>query len=130
MEILGNPVVYFEIPVTNMERAMHFYHTVFGFEFELDRSIEDNEMAYFPFKEDKSGISGALAKGEIYVPTRNGVLIYFMTLDIDRTLERSTASGATILFPKTSNDGTYYVAEIEDTEGNRIGLHMQNHLIN
>lgn len=34
-------------------------------------------MALFPFSDEKSGISGALAKGEIYKPTKNGVVIDF-----------------------------------------------------
>ena len=30
----SNPVSYFEIPVTDIERAMKFYQVVFSFEFE------------------------------------------------------------------------------------------------
>ncbi|MCC9071073.1 VOC family protein [Flavobacterium sp. F-65] len=125
MKNKSNPVVYFEIPVNDMERAVQFYSAVFNFEFERD-VIHDNEMAFFPLSEDNSGISGALAKGEIYKPTINGTLIYFKTEDIDATLNLALKNGAEVLFPITSNGEFGSVAEFKDCEGNRIALHMAN----
>ncbi|MEO1050760.1 MAG: VOC family protein [Bacteroidota bacterium] len=118
-----NPAVYFEIPVTDLERAVQFYKNVFNFEFERE-VIDDNEMALFPFVASGKGISGALAKGEIYKPTKDGVLIYFFTDNIDQTLKRVLKSGGRILYPKTSNGDLGFVAEFEDSEGNRIALHQ------
>lgn len=116
----SNPVVYFEIPVTEIDRAIKFYTAVFGFEFDKE-NIDNNEMALFPFADENLGISGALAKGEIYKPTKDGVLIYFKTENIDETLKLATANSGQILYPKTDN-GIGYVAEFEDSEGNRIAL--------
>jgi predicted enzyme related to lactoylglutathione lyase len=116
-----NPVVYFEIPVTNMDRAVKFHKNVFKFSFKKE-IIDQNEMALFPFSDNKYGISGALAKGEIYKPTKNGVLIYFKTENINQTLKLAVDNGGQVLYPKTLNDGVGYVAEFEDSEGNRIGL--------
>lgn len=118
-----NPVVYFEIPVTDMERAIRFYTAVFGFTFEKD-VIDNNDMAFFPFSVNGRGISGALAKGEIYRPTVDGILIYFNTTDIAETLRLAELQNAEILFPKTSNGEWGFVAEFRDSEGNRIGLHQ------
>jgi len=115
-----NPVVYFEIPVRDINRAIKFYKTIFNFNFNKE-NIDNNEMALFPFVEKNSGISGALAKGEIYKPTKDGVVIYFNTEDIDKTLKLVTLNGGQILYPKTDN-GIGFVAEFEDTEGNRIAL--------
>jgi predicted enzyme related to lactoylglutathione lyase len=117
-----NPVVYFEIPVVDMDRATRFYANVFNFTFDTT-IIDNNAMALFPFTEKETGISGALAKGEIYQPTKNGVLIYFNTGNIDKTLTLAITNGAKILYPKTDN-GVGIVAEFEDTEGNRIGLYQ------
>ncbi len=122
MDKTNNPVVYFEIPVTDMERALDFYRSVFGFAFE-QQHIDGNEMALFPISEADHGISGALAKGEIYRPTTNGVLVYFNTEDIDRTLILATQHGGTVLYPKTDNGDLGFVAEFQDSEGNRIALH-------
>lgn len=116
----SNPVIYFEIPVRDMDRAITFYKAVFNFNFAKD-NIDNNEMALFPFEQEDSGISGALAKGEIYKPTKDGVLIYFKTENIDETLRLATINGGQVLYPKTDN-GIGFVAEFEDTEGNRIAL--------
>lgn len=116
----SNPVVYFEIPVNDIDQAIKFYKTVFRLEFDKE-TIDNNEMALFPFTEKYSGISGALAKGEIYKPTKNGILIYFMTEKIDETLKLAAENGGQILYPKTDNE-IGFVAEFEDIEGNRIGL--------
>jgi hypothetical protein len=118
----SNPVVYFEIPVDDIDRAIKFYTKVFNFEFDKT-TIDNNEMALFPFADENSGISGALAKGKIYKPTKNGVVVYFMSEEIDKTLKLATLNGGQILYPKTKN-GLGFVAEFEDTEGNRIALYQ------
>ena len=120
----SNPVVYFEIPVIDMDRATKFYSNVFNFKFDTT-IIDNNEMALFPFTQENSGISGALAKGEIYKPTKDGVLIYFNTANMDETLRLANTNGGKILYPKTDN-GIGLVAEFEDTEGNRIALYQSN----
>lgn len=98
---------------------------MFHFEFEKE-NIDNNEMALFPFANENSGISGALAKGKIYKPTKNGVVIYFKTENIDETLKLATSNGGQILYPITNN-GIGLVAELEDTEGNRIALYQTKH---
>ena len=118
----SNPVVYFEKTVINIERATRFYSTVFNFKFDTT-IIDNNEMALFPFTEANSGISGALAKGAIYKPTKDGVLIYFNTANLDETLRLANTNSGKILYPKTDN-GIGLVAEFEDTEGNRIALYQ------
>ncbi len=118
-----NPVVYFEIPVHDLERAEKFYSAVFNFSFEKE-IIDRYEMALFPFEEKNSGITGALAKGDVYKPSKNGVIIYFKTENIDHTLEKAVEHGGTVLYPKKTDEKYgFAVAEFEDSEGNRIALH-------
>jgi uncharacterized protein len=121
---MKNPVGYFEIPVEDLDRATRFYENVFGYEFER-ATVDGNEMAWFPTYEDAPGISGALAKGEIYIPTTKGSLVYFSTDNIDDALSRANSSGGRTLYPKTSIGALGWVAEFEDSEGNRIALHSQ-----
>ncbi len=121
MSTKNNPALYFEIPVLDMKRAMMFYERVFGFDFQLEE-IHGNEMAMLPFEMDGAGITGSLARGEVYQPSLNGTLIYLRTEDIDETLKRAQSAGAKILFPKTKAGEYSYVAEIQDSEGNRIAL--------
>lgn len=125
MSTTSNPVVYFEIPVTDIHRAVQFYKAVLNFDFSLDM-IDGNEMALFPLIENGLGISGALAKGETYKPSLNGTLVYFGSSDIDQTLEKVLQNGGQILYPKTSVGVLGFVAEFEDCEGNRIALYCNS----
>lgn len=117
-----NPAVYFEIPITDMERAIAFYEDVFSFEFEREQ-LDGYDMAFFPLSKDKPGITGALAKGDIYQPSQNGCILYFNTDNIEELLEKVKKLGKSVLYPKSINiDYGFAVAEIEDSEGNRIAL--------
>jgi uncharacterized protein len=117
-----NPLTYFEIPVTDLERAIRFYETVF--DCKLERStIDGNEMAVFPGTPSAPGCIGALAMGPTYKPSMDGARVYFHTDDIDKTLQIVVNSGGKIEYPKTSIGELGSVAEFIDTEGNRIALH-------
>jgi hypothetical protein len=117
-----NPTVYyFEIPVSDLERAITFYSAVFGCELERV-DVDGNQMANFPSSEAGSGASGALAKGDSYIAGTQGVRVYFDTESIDETLANAVAAGAKVLYPKTSIGELGWVAEFEDSEGNCIAL--------
>ena len=111
---------YFEIPVVNMQRAINFYQNLFGIEFERG-SIHDNEMAFFPHENKGIGISGALVKGDVYKPSIDGVFIYLQIDNIDEVLRKAVELGSEILLEKIEADSCF-VAEIKDSEGNRICL--------
>ncbi|HAU4891216.1 TPA: VOC family protein [Aeromonas hydrophila] len=116
-----NIAMHFEIPVTDMARATAFYHRVFGIEFELTQ-IDGNEMALFPLTEGVEGCSGALAKGESYVPSIDGTRIYLAVSEIERVMATAQAAGARLLYPVTKVSEGIKVAEFQDPEGNRIAL--------
>ncbi len=120
-----NAAVYFEIPVRDINRAMDFYERVFGFKFKLEE-IDGYEMAVFPYNDDAYGISGALVKGDVYIPAKEGIIIYFGTDNISNTLELAVNAGGNVLYPVKSVGKHGYVAEFEDSEGNRIALQMSN----
>ena len=117
---MSNIGTYFEIPVKDMIRAIDFYSFVFDCEF-FRETIHGNEMAFFPLNEGK-GVSGALAKGEIYKPSLEGSLIYLSSSDIDSTMKKVKEKGGEELFPKTEVPGLGFSAEFKDSEGNRIAL--------
>lgn len=117
-----NPLTYFEIPVTDLERAVGFYETVFGYKLER-ATIDGNEMAVFPGTPSAPGCIGALAMGPTYKPSMDGARVYFHTDDIDATLKVVVKNGGKIEYPKTSIGELGSVAEFIDTEGNRIALH-------
>ncbi|MBX9884725.1 MAG: VOC family protein [Novosphingobium sp.] len=116
-----NPVVHFEIPVTDMDRAVRFYEAVF--ETKLTRQeVDGYAMAFFPRADGKPGASGALAKGDVYVPSKTGAILYFDVPQIDPVLTRALNAGGKVLYPKKDIGEAGFVAEIEDSEGNRIAL--------
>jgi uncharacterized protein len=117
-----NPVLYFEIPVDDMARAISFYEGLFSVSLERIE-IDGNEMALFPFREGAPGASGALAKGDSYTPGAAGARIYFGVEDIDEVLRCAVAFGGRAHYPVTQVAGIGFVAEFIDTEGNCIALH-------
>ena len=119
--VVTNPVFHFEIPVTDMDRAVAFYQDVLGLELRRE-TVDGYEMAFFPRDDLRPGASGALAKGDVYRPSHDGSILYFDVADIDAVLARATARGSRILYAKKNLGKAGYVAEFEDSEGNRIAL--------
>jgi hypothetical protein len=124
----GNPAVWFEIPVTDMDRAIAFYETVFGYTLQR-QSMPNVDMAWFPMKKDGAGATGTLIKNEeFYMPSKNGTLIYLAAPsgNLSNELERAKAKGAAIVVEKRQISKEYgYMAVIIDSEGNRIALHSE-----
>lgn len=119
-----NPVVYFEIPVLDLDRACHFYSKVFEATFTRD-AVDGYQMALFESSEDSPGATGALVVGDVYIPSHQGCFLYFGVESIDETVARALEQGGSVLYPKKSNGELGFVAEIQDTEGNRIALHEE-----
>ena len=121
-----NSINWFEIPVTDLARARHFYQVAFGIHME-DMNMPDMEMASFPAEMGNGKVSGALVKSEYGKPSMDGVLIYLnANPDMTDILERIESETGRILMPKTLiNPEIGYMAMFVDTEGNRIALHSQ-----
>jgi predicted enzyme related to lactoylglutathione lyase len=119
-----NVVGWFEIPVTDMDRAIKFYESVF--EIKLDRHVFGPlEMAWFPNVENGSGTSGSLVLNKAYTPSDKGVLIYFTArASVTEELARAEKAGGKILLPKSPVSENFgYMGLLIDSEGNRIALH-------
>lgn len=121
MKSSSNPIVYVEIPVTDLDRASRFYEAVF--QLQLEHAVVDGyEQALLPAAEGAPGASGALVKGDVYVPAKTGPIVYFGSEDIGATVQRVVAAGGKLLYPEKQLPGLGSVAEFEDSEGNRIAL--------
>lgn len=122
MNPIRNSVVWFEIYVTNMERAKKFYETTF--QLTLNPLPSPNlEMWAFPFDTTAPGCSGALAKMQDKDPGNGGTIIYFSSSDCEIEAQRAAEAGGTVHLPKTSIGPYGFIALINDTEGNLIGVH-------
>ena len=121
-------VGWFEIPVSNMERAKKFYEKVFDIKIEVDQ-FGDTQMGFFPFAEDSEakGAGGALVSNEqFYKPMANGTLVYFSSPEITYELRKVEGVGGVVLQEKTLiREDIGYMAMFLDSEGNRIALHSK-----
>ena len=120
-----NALNWFEIPVSNMQRASEFYTSVTGSSFR-EESIAENQLAIFSY--EQPGVGGCLIKGRAYVPGNHGAVVYLGIKDgLNAALERVKAAGGIIATGNTRLPGDMgCYAHIIDTEGNRIGLHAMN----
>lgn len=119
-ETVTSTVVWFEIPAADFPRAINFYETILGAALVHDAAWPN--LAIFPYQ--KPGVSGAIAYGDGFKPTSDGVVIY-LNCDgkFDAVIDRVEAAGGAIVEPKNHLPGVGWVAQIRDSEGNRIGLH-------
>ncbi|MDO6602136.1 MULTISPECIES: VOC family protein [Arenibacter] len=115
----------FEIPATDISRAINFYQTI------LDIKIEKMEMpgmdmGIFPY--DGQMVTGVIVNSEGYRPSADGVTIYLNGGDnLQHILDKVDENGGKIIIPKTSHaDGNGFFALFTDTEGNKLGLNSPN----
>jgi predicted enzyme related to lactoylglutathione lyase len=115
--------VWFEIPTTDLTRAMTFYSTVFEADFHVVKDMGPMTMAVFNHEDGE--VSGCLLHGEHAVPSATGSVVYFNGGDdLATPLGRIEQAGGTIITPKTliAPEIGYY-AVFKDSEGNTVGLH-------
>lgn len=123
---MNNAISWFEIPVTDVERAAKFYETIFEIKM-LPLDLPNIKMRMFPLNDPMTQVGGALAdSGGFHKPSEtDGPLVYLnANPDVQHVLDRVEAAGGKIMLPKTEISPDYgYMAIFIDTEGNRVGLH-------
>ena len=122
-----NPVGWFEIYVEDMPRAKRFYEAVLGLPLQPLPSPEgtnaDLEMYAFPMQQDAAGAAGALVRMPDYLPGAGGTIVYFACEDCTVQERRCAAHGGQVIKEKFSIQPYGFVALIQDTEGNMVGMH-------
>lgn len=111
-------VSWFDIPVSNMARAVAFYEQVTGQKLKRLRVSGDKETALFES-------DGCLFLAPEDKPSHYGSRVYLHAeTGIEDWLSRVEAAGGRTLVPKAPiGSGMGYFAYFEDSEGNRVGLH-------
>ncbi len=118
-------VSIFEIPATDISRAVTFYETILDIDIE-QMEFPGMEMGVFPY--ENQAVIGVIMKGEGYTPTTDGVTIYLNGGDdLQTVLDKVDKGGGQILVPKTPHaDESGFFALFIDSEGNKLGLHSLN----
>jgi predicted enzyme related to lactoylglutathione lyase len=117
-----NAVNWFELYVTDFNRAKQFYETTLKTTLP-ETEMESCRMGIFPFDE-KQGIGGAITQMNGMTPGAGGTLVYLnVEGDLDGVLQRATANGGAVIKPRLSIGEHGFIGIIKDTEGNVVGLH-------
>ncbi|MBA0279832.1 VOC family protein [Stenotrophomonas maltophilia] len=116
-----NPILHVEVPASDLARAIAFYQQWLRVDVDEPILLHDCQMAYLPFSDDAEGASMALVQGADYRPSEQGARIYIGVEDLDASLARALQAGAELRFGP-ADAGDWRVAEIRDSEGNRIAL--------
>jgi hypothetical protein len=123
---MKNALSWFEIPVTNMDRAQKFYETILEVKL-IPMDMPNLQMRMFPIDDPMTGIGGALcfSPGFYQSSATDGPLIYLNgNPDLQIILDRVVPAGGTIVVPKKAISPEHgHMAIFTDPEGNRMALH-------
>ena len=117
---MSDIVVWADIPVTDLKRAMAFYEHVLQLQV-MPMPGADDVALIVPPTRDEMVVSADLYVGK---PSADGPTVYFGTGgDIDGMVARVNEAGGKVLQPKQfMGDMVGTIAFVMDSEGNRIGL--------
>ena len=125
---MKNALNWFEIPVSDLDRAKQFYGTVLNGELNVQPMGEDGTMAILP---SQDGVGGALVKSDSddwdYTPSQKGSIVYLNGgNDLSVPLSKVETAGGKVLVDKMDIGENGFVAFFLDTEGNKVGLHSMH----
>ena len=127
---LGNAINWFEIPVTDFERAKKFYESIYDYQMP-ENQMGTTRMGFLLYDFKSGKVGGAIVhQPDFHAPADTGSLLYLNCQpDLQVVLDRVEAAGGNILrhkFPVSANEKLGFWALIRDTEGNRIALHSMS----
>jgi predicted enzyme related to lactoylglutathione lyase len=118
---MRHAISWFELPVTDLDRAVAFYTTILGTSLAEIAEADDRRFAMFPAED---GVSGAIVQGEGYLPSTEGALVFLNAGDnLQPVVDRVEAAGGRVLLPRMDMGEWGVAAFIVDTEGNKVALH-------
>ena len=121
---MKNNIAWFDVPVTDLDRAIRFYSAVLGSPVTKEQT-GSSPIGMLPTPDGQK--MGCLVPGNAAKPSLNGVMIWF---DVDGRLKEAvkaaTANGGNILGDIHDIRGYGFRAEVQDSEGNRIALYSSS----
>src|SRR6266700_5777606 len=123
---VANTVVWFDMPVQDLDRAMRFYSAVLG---SPPLKQEFSGMAFAVLPHEEGAISGCLipnSQGNDNKPSDHGPMLY---LNCEGRLDAAVAAvapnGGKVLQNRHPIGPYGFRAIVLDSEGNRIALHSR-----
>lgn len=116
-----NSVGYFEIQAAEPQRAIRFYQSVFGWQFDRQDGLP---VAYWRIR--TKGLHGGLLQRPADTPPpecgTNAYVCSIQTEDFDATAATIEQAGGQVALPKFPVPGMGWQGYFLDTEGNTFGL--------
>jgi predicted enzyme related to lactoylglutathione lyase len=119
---LDHQVVWFDIPVRDLDRAIRFYSAVLGAPLQREVAGPGMDLAVLPHGQNTVG--GCLVQRSGDEPGRQGPLLYLNVKGrLDEAIAAAGKHGGRVTEPKHSIAPHGFRAVVLDSEGNRIALH-------
>lgn len=116
-----NTVAYFEIQVSEPERAIRFYESVFDWRF-----VKQDGFPIAYWRIETSGIDGGMLQRPARAPAvgcgTNASVCSIKTTDFAAAAALIEHSGGAVALPKFAIPGVCWQGYFLDTEGNTFGL--------
>jgi uncharacterized protein len=123
-KLVANQIVWVDIPVLDLDRAVRFYSAVLGAEVQKQEH-PGRTVAVLP-DADSGDVSGCLFTKDGEKPSDRGVLVYLNAQGrLDEAIAAVESSGGKVLKPKHQIGPYGFRAVVLDSEGNRVALHSR-----
>ena len=122
-----DPVVHFEMPYEDRERAADFYRKAFAWEMQLLGEKMGNYILAITTETENGrpttpgAINGGLFQKKPDWPAQIPSVVIAVE-DIDKAMKKVTAAGGEVLGEPMEIPGTGHYVSFKDTEGNRVSL--------
>ena len=124
-ESMNSYISMFEIPATDISRAIHFYQVLLDIKIEK-MDVDGIPIGILPY--EGQTVHGVIIQADGYKPSSDGVTIYLNAGEnLQIVLDRVEKNGGRIIVPKTAHaDGNGFFAIFLDSEGNKMALNSPN----
>lgn len=118
---MAHMVVWCDIPVKDLDRAIAFYSAVHDVKVTKE-TFTEGSIGLLPFGE--GGVGACLYLSEDNAPSDHGPQIYLNVADrLDEATAAAASNGGRVIKPRLPIGPYGFRAIIRDSEGNRIALH-------
>jgi len=125
VENMKSYISMFEIPATDISRAINFYQALLDIKIEK-MDVEGMQMGILPYEGQM--VHGVIIQEDSNKPSSDGVTVYLNAGEnLQIVLDRVEKNGGQIIVPKTAHaDDSGYFAIFLDSEGNKMALNSPN----
>ena len=118
---MANQIVWCDIPVVDLDRAVKFYSAVLG---QPVRKQDFSGMTMGILPHNDGEVGGCLFTSAGETPSGKGIMIYLNANGrLDEAIAAAAASGGKIVQAKHPIGPFGFRAVVLDSEGNRVALH-------